>query len=562
MMSPPPSKRRLRLGFVLAWIMAGCLHAATYHLHPVRGDDANSGLSPQTPLRSLARASGLSLQPGDRVVLAAGQTFKGQLVLSNVPGTAEAPIVISTYAHGDATANALATIDAAGHAAGILLRNAAHVQIENLHLTGNGGGMLPASQGSRDLRCGVLVLADQPGDYAGIRLAHLAVRDVFFEEPGFVRDPREMRTANGTQHYGWGIRFIVSSPAARLRDLIVADCEIANVSHTGLKFTAPSNGIQNVTVERLRVRDTGGPGVQMSGLRGGRFRELDVQGSGSTKDTRNWKRGSGLWTWQTSDVVIERSRFLNANGPGDSAGVHIDYHCRDIIVQHNLSAHNAGGFYEVLGNNHNIAYRYNVSVNDGHRVKGRNGAFQEGKLFWLSGYTGDKSPRQGPCNTYFHNNTIFVAGDIVARFAVAPTARGVLIANNIFYLQGRSQTVTGDQNRPDVGEVPAIPNVVFRNNLFLRPDNWPADSVLQDAAPLFGDPGFVNGGGVRIEDYVPRNVELVRDRGIPILKIPGDERGLPGGLRVEQDILGNRIADRPGLGAIAVPLPAAAQANR
>jgi len=347
-----------------------------------------------------------------------------------------------------------------------------------------------------------------------------------------------------------------------LRDLTVADCEIANVSHTGLKFTAPSNGIQNVTVERLRVRDTGGPGVQMSGLRGGRFRELDVQGSGSTKDTRNWKRGSGLWTWQTSDVVIERSRFLNANGPGDSAGVHIDYHCRDIIVQHNLSAHNAGGFYEVLGNNHNIAYRYNVSVNDGHRVKGRNGAFQEGKLFWLSGYTGDKSPRQGPCNTYFHNNTIFVAGDIVARFAVAPTARGVLIANNIFYLQGRSQTVTGDQNRPDVGEVPAIPNVVFRNNLFLRPDNWPADSVLQDAAPLFGDPGFVNGGGVRIEDYVPRNVELVRDRGIPILKIPGDERGLPGGLRVEQDILGNRIADRPGLGAIAVPLPAAAQANR
>jgi hypothetical protein len=543
----------MRLGLALAWALAGGTHAATYHLHPVRGDDTNSGLSPHLPLRSLARASGLPLQAGDRVLLAAGQTFAGQLTLNGVRGTADAPIVISTYTENNSGTNNKATIDAAGHPAGVLLLNTAHVRVENLHITGDGGGMKAQSPGNQDMRCGVLVQASKPGDYAGFRLSHLVIRDVFYEEPGFVRDPRETLTANGTQRYGWGIRFIVSFPAARLCDIAVEDCEIANVSHTGLKFTAPSNGIHNVTVQRLRVKDTGGPGVQISGLRGGRFRELDVQGSGSTNDTRNWKRGSGLWTWQSSDVVIERSRFQNANGPGDSAGVHIDFHCRDIIVQHNLSAHNAGGFCEVLGNNHNCAYRYNVSINDGHRAKGRN-AFQEGKTFWLSGYTGRKSPLQGPFNTYFCNNTIYVSEEIVAKFAVAPTTRGVLVANNIFYIKGRSEAVAGDQFRPDTGSAAGLPDFVSQNNLFLREDNWPADLGLRDKSPLLGDPEFQNGGGAKLEDYIPRNVGLIRNRGITIPRIPNDEIGLRGGLQVEWDILNNPVRGLPDLGAIELPL--------
>jgi len=231
-------------------------------------------------------------------------------------------------------------------------------------------------------------------------------------------------------------------------------------------------------------------------------------------------------------------------------------------VQHNLSANNAGGFCEALGNNHNIAYRYNVSVNDGHRVKGRAGAFQEGKIFWLSGYTGDKSPRRGPVNTYFYHNTIFVREDIVAKFAVASTARGVLIANNIFHIRGRSETVSGDQNRPDADQPAVIPDVVFQNNLFLHADNWPKDSLLQDQSPIVGDPEFHDPGSWRLEDYIQRNVSLVQNRGILIPRLPNDAVGLPGGLQVERDILGNRIIDQPDLGAIEVPLSTAKQTKR
>jgi hypothetical protein len=288
----------------------------------------------------------------------------------------------------------------------------------------------------------------------------------------------------------------------------------------------------------------------MSGVRGGRFSHLDVNRSGSTNDTRNWGRGSGLWTWGSSDVLIEKSRFQNANGPGDSAGVHIDYNCRNVIVQYNFSANNAGGFCEILGNNHNCAYRYNISVNDGYRVKGKNGAFQEGKIFWLSGYTGNKSPRQGPFNSYFYNNTIYTSDVLTANFSIAPTAQGVLIANNIFYIKGRSQSVIGDQMRPDDGPAASIEKVVFQNNLFLRADNWPANSMIQDQSPRVGDPQFKNGGGGNLDDYIPQNAELIMGKGIAIPHLPDDKIGLTVGLKVDRDILGHTISGTPDIGAI------------
>lgn len=193
-------------------------------------------------------------------------------------------------------------------------------------------------------------------------------------------------------------------------------------------------------------------------------------------------------------MIIEKSRFQNANGPGDSAGVHIDYNCRNVIVQYNLSAHNAGGFCEILGNNYNCAYRYNVSVNDGYRVKGKASAFQEGKTFWLSGYVGKGNPA-GPFNTYFYNKTIYVSTNIVAKIAVAPTAAGVLIANNIFCIEGRSQTVLGDQNRADKGVAKGLRNVVFENNLYQSIASWPANAAIKDRSPIIGNPAFVNAGG-------------------------------------------------------------------
>ena len=547
------SQLKVVLAGAFIFSAAVCCDAANYYVHPVLGNDANPGTSPQTPFQTLERASAVRLQAGDQVLLAAGQKFAGQLAYEGVAGNATNPIIISSYPFAKSGDDSRASIDARGFVAAVCLRNCSHVEIGNLLITANAGGMKQGRAAKKEMRCGILIEADQPGKYEGFGITNVVIKDVFFEEPGFVRAPDEVKSANGTQNYGWGIRFLVMSSEAVMRDIAITDCQIENVSHTGLKFTAPSNGLQNLEVQRVQITRTGGPGVQMSGVLKGHFSQLDVNGSGSTDDTRKWGRGSGLWTWGSSDVVIERSKFQNANGPGDSAGVHIDYNCRNVIVQYNLSAHNAGGFCEILGNNYNCAYRYNVSVNDGYRVKGKNGAFQEGKMFWLSGYTGNQSPRQGPFNTYFYNNTIYVGLDIVAKVAVADTAEGMLIANNIFCIVGRSQTVTGDQNRADKGAAVGLHNVVFENNLYRSVASWPADAPIQDQSPIIGNPELRNAGGTNLADYIPQNMGLVQNRGIRIAKLRDDAVGLTVELNPTHDILGNAILGLPDLGAIELP---------
>jgi hypothetical protein len=86
--------------------------------------------------------------------------------------------------------------------------------------------------------------------------------------------------------------------------------------------------------------------------------------------------------------------------------------------------------------------------------------------------------------------------------------------------------------------------------LYLRQDNWPSDLSIKDKAPLQGDPGFRNKGGLELKDYIPANKNLVMNRGMAIPFIPNDSIGLRIGLKLELDILGNPIKDQPDLGAI------------
>lgn len=536
-----------------ALLAAAAGRATNYYVHPERGQDANAGTQVDRPLRTLAALQRLSLSAGDSILLAAGYTFPGTLLLSDVAGSKKRPIVITTYPGAATVADRRARIDARGYANGIFIRNGRHLLVQDLIIEADGGGMPSTTGDAADMRCGLLVQNSRAGRYGNIRLERLLIRNVFYEDPGVSRSAEETRSANGTQRYGWGIRFINDQPDARLEDLQVLSCTIENVAHTGIKFTGREQSIHRIKVYDNRVIATGGPGIQMSGVRDGHIRGNYVNRSGSPDDSRKWGRGSGLWTWGSSRVIIEENTFMNANGPGDSAGCHIDFNCRDVVVQYNFSANNAGGFCEILGNNYNCAYRYNISVNDGHRVKGQQGAFQEGKIFWLSGYQGQNKERFGPFNSYFYNNTIYVDPQIVAKIAIDRAASGILIANNIFYIAGESQAVLGDQYRPETAGASQIQSVVFTNNLYLKADNWPATISIQDEAPHTGDPAFLTAGGLNRTDYIPANTAAVKDRGVSIQPLPGDKVGLFNGLRANRDILGRKISGQPDIGAIEIP---------
>ncbi|WP_440875943.1 right-handed parallel beta-helix repeat-containing protein [Thalassotalea sp. PLHSN55] len=552
------TKTSLALALALT---SSAVFSADYYVHPTLGSDDNDGLSMNKPWKSLAKAKKQKLVAGDNLLLAQGQTFLGSLNYKKLKGTKDKPITITSYAPDNASNTKRAHINAAGQLYGIHLLDSSFVNVKNLSISANAGGIpdwvkeeVKKSQkwkGKKKfspMRIGVYVESRGNETYSDIHLNNLLIKDVYYNKAGVSRSKKEVKSANGTQSYGWGIRFI-SRNKSQLANLSVTNSQITDVSHTGIKFTGKT---QNVYVNKNIVFNVGGPGIQVSNMSNGLFSNNKVDSSGSNDDSRKWGRGSGMWTWSSSNILIEHNQFTNANGPGDSAGFHIDYNCDNIVVQYNLSANNAGGFCEILGNNYNNAYRYNISINDGYRVKGENNAFQEGKLFWLSGYQGDKKPRKGPFNSYFYNNTMYVSSEIVAKVAIDRMTKGALITNNIFHIMGDSKEVLGDQYNPAKKGKSKVKNMVFENNLFLKESNWPATIKVQDSAPLFGNADFVNPGGVKLADYTPQNKALVEDKGVEIKTLPKDKVGLNVGLKVTHDILGNKIIGKPDMGAIEI----------
>jgi hypothetical protein len=342
---------------------------------------------------------------------------------------------------------------------------------------------------------------------------------------------------------------INNAPETAMENIKIENCHINSVCHTGIKLTGTHKNIKKVALLNNKIENTGGPGIQMSEVENVYVAKNSVSHSGCNDDSRKWGRGSGLWTWSSSNVLIEKNEFLYANGPGDSAGAHIDYNCDNIVLQYNISAYNAGGFCEILGNNYNCIYRYNISINDGYRIKGIDGAFQEGKVFWLSGYQGNKEPK-GPVNSYFYNNTIYSDSSIEAKFAIDNTSKGIVIANNIFCIKGGSKVVVGDQKKKDTQNGLKVENVFFKNNLFLNEDTWPKELKLEDKSPIFGNPQFSNEGGLKIADYIPQNLSLTQNKGIEIPALPEISIKLLFDLRVRKDISNNLVNAIPSIGAI------------
>lgn len=114
---------------MMTLLMLSC-RAADYYVSP-RGDGGFPG-TPDRPWRSLARGNATEFQPGDRILLEAGQVFAGPLQLgSDDRGTAESPMVVRSFGWGRAA------IDG-GRGSAVVLENCESVQLENLRLLGAG----------------------------------------------------------------------------------------------------------------------------------------------------------------------------------------------------------------------------------------------------------------------------------------------------------------------------------------------------------------------------------------------------------------------------------------
>ena len=527
-----------------------------FYLDNQLGNDTNDGLVPERAWKTLLKAS-TSYTPGDWILLRAGQTFLGQLSLSNVEGQVDNPIKIGVFDSSDS--EELARINCSGQTSGIELSYCSHIEVDNIEIFGDGGGTSPDRRGVHCARWG------NSGPSEHLHFKNLYIHDLFAPTPSDSDGKKE------TLYQGTAFQF--SSPNtenAHYRDIRIENCRVENIGTHAIVFHKWPNENQLASAtfhEGIDIIDNnfdnlGGDGIVTAGCKDVYIARNSITRPGSFDDQRMKGRGDGLWTWYTNGAIVEYNYLSGARGRIDCSGMHVDIGSQNNIFQYNLSTDNEGGFCKIIGDSYNNVYRYNVSINDGARKGGVNEFGRkkvDGLVLLLSGYMADRlgqNVKKGPYNSYIYNNTIYTNASIEANFSVDHTAKGALIANNLFIIEGNAKDISW--RRPEY--TGNHENIVFRNNRTVTGKTTvPNDSLNINHAwdsyldNLGIDPQLANSGGSSALDYLPGNQSDIKDQGIDLYLLPGDVNGVSGGfIPSKGDHRGTIINGLPDIGALEI----------
>lgn len=492
----------------------------TYYLDADGGSDSYDGRSPETAWATLDKASSVTFEPGDQIRLQCGDRFNGKLVFNDENGTAQDPILVGSYGSGNRP-----VIDAAGYYAGIHIDGADYIEVRDIEMTGDGVAQIDGS--SNQKRYGIYInVAD------GITISNVYFHTIY------PYAATESEGVNPTTYMGTAIE-----AQGTAEDLLVVDCHFENLGYKVLHLSRQNN----TRVLNNLMENIGGPAMVPNGCNDLLVQGNTVDASGAYTDTRMHGRGSGIWPIHCERVLIQNNSFMHARGRYDSCGVHLDHNNQHAVVQYNLSLDNEGGFIEILGGNSNCCYRYNISINDGAREYAGTGT-GDGYTIEATGH--NKDYRYGPYDCYIYNNTIYAKSDQVSRIRVDQHTEGLLVANNLFYMDCPSTNATPSYLSVIPDE--QVDRVVWTNNFYQRGSIFPDGFQFEEGAPIYGNPHLSNPGGLTAEDYIPSAGSIVEGRGIEIPKIPGDSLGLQIGLAVAHDYFGNPILGLPDIGAVEI----------
>jgi hypothetical protein len=513
---------KTKIYLLLIAIMINCVCAwgnITYYVDSQSGNDNNTGTTPEQAWKSLDKTSLIDFKPGTKVLLKRGSLFQNsKIVLTERSGTINNPIVIGSYGLGE-----LPIIDMNEKPEfAVVIIGGNHILIENLEMKNGMGGIQMARVENKSV-------------FSGFTFRNLHIHDMFTEGgAAFQLNPRRHD----------------QKVAAQYSDILIENCRAERINRSFIT----GDGLKNCTIRNNVFSYSAGPGMVIGLTSNLIIRGNIIDSSGSRIDSRYYGRGSCGWLLHCNDVLVEKNKFLNAQGWLDSYGFHLDVGNKNCIIQYNLSMNNSGGFVQILGKNMNCVYRYNVSINDGYRrtggFEGRFRVIQNGYVISLNGFIPPRGGDfAGPYNSYIYNNTIYMGEHIQPGFNIRYTVDGALIANNIFYFKNGAENDTKNRTDRESEEIVAK-NVTFDNNLFLNQKSFPSDMMAEAKNHIFGDPQFRVMGGTSPENYIPLNESLIKDKGIEIYLLPGDSSDFASLLRAEVDYFGNAVEGMPDIGAI------------
>jgi len=301
--------------------------ATTWYIDSARGDNANSGTSPDAAWRDFARINGWTLGPGERLLLKRGSVFGGELDLS-AEGRPDAWAEIGTYGEGPRP-----VIRRGWHIDDrcVLVRSPQYLRIRGLVVCFAGKG---------------LVVAYDRGDRRGLVIedciAHHIEGLYRFNSHG-IPEWRDRRGAPGDQglHLSAGIAVC----GASAEEIAVRDCEMFQCSWG---FFVRGNG---VAVDRVFCHDNHAfntsphpalVGAHRSYLRNSIF---DAPGFHAHAGTM------GIMLVDCDGLVIRNCHFMNQpdSGSHDEGGIDFEALGIGCLVDACTFRANAGAAIEVLG---------------------------------------------------------------------------------------------------------------------------------------------------------------------------------------------------------------------
>lgn len=201
-----------------------------YYLSSSAGSDSNSGLSPDSPWKSLDRVARGSFNPGDSILLRAGDAWTESAVwTSKFSGTEELPVVVSSYGTGSRP-----SLSAYSGSVVLTVNNSDYLVFENIEV-GPGAGY------------GVVFGITDKKPHGNITVRNVKVRDmplagIFFNDQEYLNHDITVSHCTG-DHVE--MLFAVSS-GERVR---IADCEATECVYGGFSIISVRDGV----LERCKV---------------------------------------------------------------------------------------------------------------------------------------------------------------------------------------------------------------------------------------------------------------------------------------------------------------------
>ena len=468
--------------------------AADYYVDDTGGLDTNAGTSAGAAWQSLTKVTATTFAPGDKIYFKAGGVWTGRVELKG-SGNAANPIVVDQYSTssgslltGTNVTGNKPKIDGGGYQSAVQLVNNSYWELNNLEIVNDGGPTLGGA--SKLNRYGIYVLSNSAGIRTHFYFKNLYVHDVFPE----TTDP-----VNGVNPESNGIHIVTTgtNTDTYFDDVRVENCYISYLYRYG--FWIGKKGARNpnyfyhknILIRNNTFYQTGGSGVLTNVCDGVLLEHNVTNWTGYAGDRRMWNRGSGYWPYSCRNVTVQYNQFMHARGIADSCGMHTDLYNENVLVQYNFSYDNAGGFCEILEENNNVTYRYNVSVNDGDRI---NGGEPGGKMFFIQG---------GNTNVKIYNNTVYVKPGMATTLVLNGVNPGQSIWNNIFVIEGELiNTETAGTNPGN-----------FNGNIWYG--NYPGGLPVSDT-DVFVNPLLVNPGGITADDYKLQDTSPAIGAGVAI----------------------------------------------